>query len=73
MDTFEPVKQALAAAKIDTTLAELKYLADNEVEADAETAKKVLDLIEKRDDHDDVTAVHSSLKYTDKVIALMRA
>lgn len=72
VDTFEAVKKALADAKITTTLAELKYLADNEVEVDDATAKKVLDLIEKLDDHDDVNAVHSSLKITEQVIALMK-
>jgi len=73
VDTFEAVKQALTAAKIAVTLAELKYLADNEVEVDDATAKKVLDLIEKIDDHDDVNAVHSSIKITAQVIALMKA
>lgn len=71
-ETFEAVKKALEAAKIPTTMADLKYLAENEVEVDDTAAKKVCDLIGEIDDHDDVTAVHTNLKITERVLAVMK-
>ncbi len=73
IDTFEAVKKALETEKIATTMAELKYLADVEVELEDAGAQKILDLIEKVDDHEDVKAVHTNLKFTDRVLELMRA
>ncbi|MCW8132628.1 MAG: YebC/PmpR family DNA-binding transcriptional regulator [Planctomycetota bacterium] len=73
-ESFDAVKKALAEAKIEPTMAEMKYLADNEIDVeDDETAKKILDLISNLDDHDDVNAVHSNLKFTEKVIELTKA
>jgi transcriptional/translational regulatory protein YebC/TACO1 len=54
-------------------MAELRFLAENEIEVEDEMAKKVLALMEALDDHDDVSAVHSNLKFTDKVIELTKA
>jgi len=71
VESFEPVRKALAEAKLTPTMAELKFLAENEVEVEDEaTIKKILDLIANIDDHDDVNAVHSNLKFTNKVIEL---
>jgi YebC/PmpR family DNA-binding regulatory protein len=63
-ENFDAVRKALDAAKIATEVAEMKFLADNETETDVETGKKVLELLQDLDDHDDVNAVHSSLKMT---------
>ncbi|MBI3830488.1 MAG: YebC/PmpR family DNA-binding transcriptional regulator [Planctomycetes bacterium] len=73
IEAFEAVKKALADAKIPTTMAELRFLAENEIEVEDEMAKKVLALMEALDDHEDVSAVHSNLKFTDKVIELTKA
>lgn len=73
IETFDAVKKALDTEKISTTLAEIKYLADAEVELDDAGVQKVLDLIEKVDDHEDVKAVHTNLKFTDRVLELLRA
>lgn len=71
-ENFDAVRKVLDGAKLPTEMAELKFLADNETDADIETAKKILTLMEKLDDHDDVNAVHSSLKMTDEIVAAMK-
>jgi YebC/PmpR family DNA-binding regulatory protein len=71
VESFEAVRKALAANHIQTTMGELKYLADNEIELDDARAQKVLDLIEILQDHEDVNAVHSNMQFTDNVIALL--
>src|SRR5436305_843634 len=42
---------------------------DVKTDADVATGKKVLALLEELDEHDDVNAVHSSLKMTDEMAA----
>ncbi len=71
-ENFDAVRKALDAEKVTTEMAELKFLADNETDADVETAKKVLTLMERLDDHDDVNSVHSSLKMTDEIMAAIK-
>jgi YebC/PmpR family DNA-binding regulatory protein len=71
VESFEAVRKALEAGGLKTTVAELKYLADNEVEVDDLHAQKVLDLIEALQDHEDVNNVHTNMKFTDNVIALL--
>ena len=73
VESFEPVRKALAAQNIPTEVAELKFLADNETDADLATAKKVLALVEKLEEHDDINAVHHSMKMTDAIIAAIEA
>lgn len=72
IDAFESVKKALDAAEIEPTVAELRYLPDNEIEVDADTARKIFKLIERVEDHDDVNAVHTNLKYTDETLAVLK-
>lgn len=72
-ENFDAVRKVLEAEKIPTEAAELKFLADNETDADVATAKKVLGLLEELDEHDDVNAVHSSLKMTDEIAAAAAA
>ncbi len=71
-ENFDAVRKALDAAKITTDMAELKFLADNETDVDVETAQKIFNLVEKLEDHDDVNAVHTSMKMTDEIVAAMR-
>jgi YebC/PmpR family DNA-binding regulatory protein len=70
-ENFEPVRKALAAQKIPTEMSELKLLAENETDVDLETARKVLTLVDRLDAHDDVSAVHHSMKMTDQIIAAL--
>lgn len=71
-ESFDAVRKALDSAKITTEMSELKYLPDNETDADVDTAIKVLNMVEKLEDHDDVNAVHSSLKMTDEIVAALK-
>ncbi|HYF49403.1 MAG TPA: YebC/PmpR family DNA-binding transcriptional regulator [Planctomycetota bacterium] len=73
VENFDAVRKALAAKNIPTELAELKFLADNETDVDVATAKKVLELVDDLDGHDDVNAVHHSMKMTDELIASLKA
>jgi YebC/PmpR family DNA-binding regulatory protein len=72
VEAFEPVRKALASKNIATELAELKFLADNETDVDVATAKKVLNLVDKLDAHDDINNVHHSIKMTDEIIAALK-
>lgn len=47
-------------------------LPSTESEVDESTAKKVLNLIEKVEDHDDVNNVHHNMKFTHEIIELMK-
>ena len=71
IENFEPVRKALEEAEIKTTVAELRYLPDNEIEVDSETAQKNLNLIDKLEDNDDVNSVHTNMKFTDEVVKML--
>jgi len=71
VESFEAVRKALAAKSIATESADLRFLPDNPVDVDTATAKKVLALVERLDDHDDVNAVHHSMKLTEEIIAAL--
>jgi YebC/PmpR family DNA-binding regulatory protein len=73
VENFDLVRKALAAKSIPTEVSELKFLADNETDVDPATAKKVLELVDDLDGHDDINAVHHSMKMTDEVIAALKA
>ncbi|HYG77295.1 MAG TPA: YebC/PmpR family DNA-binding transcriptional regulator [Planctomycetota bacterium] len=72
VSSFEPVRKALAAKSIPTEMAELRFIPDNPTDADVPTAKKVLELVDDLDGHDDVNAVHHSLNMTDEIIAAVK-
>lgn len=62
------VRQALAAAGMEVKSAELNYVPSTSIEVtDAETARKILKLMDALDDLDDVTAVHSNFDIADDV------
>ena len=69
VENFEPVRKVLASKNIPTEMAELKFLPENETDADLHTAKKILTLVERLDAHDEVNSVHHSMKMTDEIIA----
>jgi YebC/PmpR family DNA-binding regulatory protein len=62
---FEAVVNALEQAGIKTESGEITMVTDNTVTLDAEKTKKVLELIEKIEDDDDVQNVYSSLNIPD--------
>jgi YebC/PmpR family DNA-binding regulatory protein len=68
---FGKVQEALQKAGVATLNAELAQVAKVPVDVDAETAKKVVRLIETLDDHDDVQHVYSNVNLTEEVMAEM--
>jgi len=68
---FQAVKQALADREIETELAEITRLPSNTVDLDVPTARKVVKLLEKLDDHDDVQNVSTNANIPDEALAEM--
>lgn len=70
---LETVRGALAAAKIPIVEAQVQKRAKTSVAVDAQTAPKVLRLIEMLEDLDDVQNVFSAMEFTDEVLAVLEA
>jgi YebC/PmpR family DNA-binding regulatory protein len=68
---FNKVQEALQKAGVTTVNAEIAQIGKVPADVDAETAKKVVRLIEGLDDHDDVQHVFSNVNLTDEVLAEM--
>jgi len=68
-ESFEHVRRALDEAGVATTVAELTYIADSELDPDAETQKKALSLMEALEDHDDVQNVYAAFTPSDEVLS----
>jgi YebC/PmpR family DNA-binding regulatory protein len=69
--SFTKVQEALSANNLTPTSSDVTALAKVRIDTDAETARKVLRLLEMIDDHDDVQHVYSNLNLTDEVLASM--
>ena len=70
---FDAVKTALQQAGIETSVAELTYLAANQVRLDEKPAEQMLKLMEILDDHDDVQKVHANFDIPDEVMEKVAA
>ncbi|MDR3000669.1 MAG: YebC/PmpR family DNA-binding transcriptional regulator [Fibromonadaceae bacterium] len=57
-ESFEPVTKALENANIEMLSAELTYVPENTVKLEGEDAQKLMKMIEKMEDHDDVQDVY---------------
>ena len=68
-DNFAAVQDALQAANVETELVELNRLPNDTVDLDAATAKKVLQLMEELDDHDDVQKVAANFNIPEEAMA----
>jgi YebC/PmpR family DNA-binding regulatory protein len=68
-DAFQKVSAALAAAGIEADSQELTRIPKDTVSLDADTARKVLKLMERLDDHDDVQNVFANFNIPDEVMA----
>ena len=66
---FSKVQDALQKNNITPQVAEITQLPKTQVDADAETARKAVRLVEALDDHDDVQNVYSNLNIPDEVMA----
>jgi len=66
---FNKVQEALQKAGLNVTNAELAQIPKTPMDVDAETAKRVVRLMEALDDHDDVQNVYSNINMTEEIIA----
>jgi YebC/PmpR family DNA-binding regulatory protein len=67
---YSAVSDALAAAGIQPEVQELAVMPKNTVDVtDPDTARKVLKLMERLDDHDDVQSVSSNFNISDEIMA----
>jgi YebC/PmpR family DNA-binding regulatory protein len=70
---FEAVKKALADAKIESSLAEVSFVAQNTVKLAEKNAEHMLKLMEILDEHDDVQKVHANFDIPDEVMEKVAA
>ena len=70
---FEAVKKALTDAKIESSLAEVSFVAQNTVKLAEKNAEQMLKLMEILDEHDDVQKVHANFDIPDEVIEKVAA
>jgi len=68
-DAFQAVSDALSKAGIKPDVAKIDLLPQSTVDLDAANATKVLKLMERLDDHDDVQSVSSNFNIPDEVMA----
>ncbi len=68
---FNKVQEALKAANLTPTHAEVAQVARVPATVDVETGRKVMRLMETLEDHDDVQNAYSSLHVTDELVAAM--
>jgi YebC/PmpR family DNA-binding regulatory protein len=68
---FSQVQEALQKNGIATVVSEISQVAKVPLDVDAETAAKVMRLLDALDDHDDVQNVYSSMNVTEEVVAQM--
>ena len=66
---FNKVQEALQKAGLNVTNAELAQIPKTPMDVDAETAKRVVRLMEALDDHDDVQNVYSNINMTEEIMA----
>ena len=65
---FENIWKALEAASIPTTMAEITFVPKSTVALDADKAKKVLQLLEALEDHEDVQNAYANFDIPDDVM-----
>ncbi|HBI44376.1 MAG TPA: YebC/PmpR family DNA-binding transcriptional regulator [Planctomycetales bacterium] len=66
---FNKVQEELQKAGLNVTNSELAQIPKTPMDVDAETAKRVVRLMETLDDHDDVQNVYSNINMTEEIIA----
>ncbi|MEY6433053.1 YebC/PmpR family DNA-binding transcriptional regulator [Thioalkalicoccus limnaeus] len=72
-DGFAAVKEALTAAGFDTEAAEITFNASTQAELDADTAERLLKLVEVLEDLDDVQEVYHNADIADEIMAALDA
>lgn len=68
-DAYNDLKAAIDEAGIEVTSAEVSMVPDNTIEVtDVESARKILDMIEGFEEHDDVQNVYSNFDIPDEIM-----
>ena len=67
-DAYQELSEAFQRAELHPELSEVTQVAQTTVDVDQSTAKRVLQLLENLDDHDDVQNVSTNLNITDDMI-----
>ncbi len=70
---YQDLCKTLARAEIKIEVSQITRLPKNTVDLDAPTAKKVLKLIERLDDHDDVQNVSANFNIPDEVMGVVES
>ena len=70
-ECYEPLRQALAAAKLELVSSELSMVASNRITVDAEAAGKLFRLVEALEEQDDVQNVYTNFDIPDDVAATL--
>lgn len=65
---FDAVRKAIEEAGIETEVAEITRIPQNTIDLDVDGARKVLRLMERLDDHDDVQNVAANFNIPDEVM-----
>ena len=68
VDAYEHIKQTLKENEIETKVAEISQIPSNYVNLDQTGAKKVLDLLEALEDHDDVQNVYANFDISREIL-----
>ncbi len=66
---YQVVSKALEHAEIETEVSQITRVPQNTIDLDADAAQKVLKLMERLDDHDDVQNVSANFNIPDEVMA----
>jgi transcriptional/translational regulatory protein YebC/TACO1 len=72
-DAYSTVAEALEQAEVPVASKEVTRIPNNTVDLDADSARKVLKLLEALDDHDDVQNVSANFNVSDEVMAEIEA
>ncbi len=67
-DVYQQLCEAFRAAELQPEISEITQIAQTTVDLDQETAKRVLQLLENLDDHDDVQNVSTNLNITEEMM-----
>lgn len=68
VEAYEPVRKALAAAKIELQSSELTMIPSSRVTVDAENGQKIMRLIDALEDQDDVQNVYGNFDIPEEVM-----
>ena len=69
VNAYQDISKALADAQIEPEMNQITRIPQNTIDLDAGTARKVLKLMERLDDHDDVQNVSANFNIPDEIMA----